>query len=119
MISYDYQLFVISTPKIYNQREDERGGSMEEEREELEVSLRACGFEEQAAEQYIQYAGQHFTAGQLRLLNSQRKKLMDCLHAAQRRVDTVDFMIRSVEGAAEENRPGILKRKADRKGASI
>lgn len=70
---------------------------MQPEREYLECSLRDCGFEEQAAEQYIQYAEKDCRTEQLRLLTRQRKKLMDHLHIAQRRVDVVDFMIRSVE----------------------
>lgn len=63
----------------------------------LECSLKDCGFEEAAAMQYIRYAEENRTADLLRLLNRQRKKLMDHLHAAQKRVDTVDFMIHSVE----------------------
>jgi len=39
----------------------------------------------------------------LGLLKQQRRKLMDDLHAAQKKVDTIDFMIRSVEQKKEEN----------------
>ena len=70
---------------------------MQPEREYLECSLRDCGFEEQPAEKSIQYAEKDCRTEQLRLLVCQRKKLMDDLHIAQRRVDVVDFMIRSVE----------------------
>ena len=37
------------------------------------------------------------------VLKQQRRKLMDDLHAAQKKVDTIDFMIRSVEQKKEEN----------------
>ncbi len=70
---------------------------MQPEREYLVCSLRDCGFEEQTAEQYIQYAEKDCKTEQIRLLTRHRKKLMDNLHIAQRRVDIVDFMIRSVE----------------------
>lgn len=68
----------------------------------LECSLKDCGFEEAAAAQYIRYAEENRTADLLRLLNRQRKKLMENLHTAQKRVDTVDFMIRSVEQIRRE-----------------
>ena len=74
---------------------------MQPEREYLECSLRDCGFEEQMAKQYIQYAEKDCKTEQLRLLIGHRKKLMDNLHIAQRRVDVVDFMIRSVGPAGD------------------
>ena len=63
----------------------------------LERSLKDCGFEKDSAAQYIKYAKKSRTADLLRLLNWQRKKLMDNLHAVQRSVDTIDFLICSVE----------------------
>lgn len=68
----------------------------------LERSLKDCGFERDAAIQYMNYAEKDRTADLLRLLNWQRKKLMDRLHEAQRSVDIVDFMIHSVEDGKEE-----------------
>lgn len=63
----------------------------------LKCSLKDCGFEETVVAQFIQYAEENRTADLLRLLNGQRKKLMDNLHMAQKKVDIVDFMIHSVE----------------------
>lgn len=70
---------------------------MKSDRIYLECSLKDCGFEETAALQYIHYAEENRTADLLRLLNRQRKKLMDSLHVIQKKVDTVDFMIHSLE----------------------
>lgn len=59
--------------------------------------LKDCGFQAAAAEEYLQYAREQRQTEQLRLLNRQRRKLMDDLHTAQKQVDVVDFMIRSLE----------------------
>lgn len=63
----------------------------------LQCSLRDCGFDKEDTEQYLECAAEYRIIEQLRLLNRKRKKLMDDLHMAQKRVDTVDFMIRSVK----------------------
>ncbi len=59
--------------------------------------LKDCGFKAEGIEEYLQYVQNHHTAEQLRLLNAQRKELMNHLHTAQKQVDVVDFMIRSLE----------------------
>lgn len=69
---------------------------MSETKKNLQCSLKDCGFDEYDSEKYMEYVQEHRTVEQLRLLKRQRKKLMDSLHIAQKRVDIVDFMIRSV-----------------------
>ena len=70
---------------------------MEDENQFLQCSLKDCGFDGTDAEKYLEYEGEHRKSEQLRLLNKQRRKLMDDLNMKQKRVDTVDFMIREVE----------------------
>lgn len=64
---------------------------------DLKESLTDCGFQEEMRRQYFQYAHQNRTDDLLRLLYRQRKILMDDLHMVQRRVDTVDFIIHSIQ----------------------
>ena len=70
---------------------------MERETDGLRCSLKDCGFETEDTERYLEYAEEHRAAEQLRLLNRQRRKLMDELHMVQKQVDVVDFMIYSVK----------------------
>lgn len=62
----------------------------------LRCSLRDCGFPEEAAAQYLAWARQGNTGALLGLLYRQRKAAMEALHGAQRRVDILDYMIRSL-----------------------
>lgn len=62
----------------------------------LWCSLRDCGFPEEAAAQYLAWARQGNTGALLGLLYRQRKAAMEALHGAQRRVDILDYMIRSL-----------------------
>lgn len=62
----------------------------------LRCSLRDCGFPEEAAAQYLAWARQGNTGALLGLLYRQRKAAMEELHGAQRRVDILDYMIRSL-----------------------
>ena len=62
----------------------------------LRCSLRDCGFPEEAAAQYLAWARQGNTGALLGLLYRQRKAAMEVLHGAQRRVDILDYMIRSL-----------------------
>lgn len=62
----------------------------------LRCSLRDCGFPEEAAAQYLAWARQGNTGALLGLLYRQRKAGMEVLHGAQRRVDILDYMIRSL-----------------------
>ena len=62
----------------------------------LRCSLRDCGFPEEAAAQYLAWARQGTTGALLGLLYRQRKAAMEELHGAQRRVDILDYMIRSL-----------------------
>lgn len=71
--------------------------------EYLESSLKDCGFPKETAAKYMYYAEASQISDMLRLLKQQRRKLMDDLHAAQKKVDTIDFMIRSVEQKKEES----------------
>ena len=71
----------------------------------LKSCLKGCDFSTEESEQYIQYARENRTDDTLHILNRKRKLLMDNLHLAQRKVDTVDFMIRSLkntEGSKNE-----------------
>lgn len=70
---------------------------MKTENKYLKSSLKDCGFQEETAARYLYYAEASQISDMLRLLKQQRRKLMDDLHAAQKKVDTIDFMIRSVE----------------------
>lgn len=63
----------------------------------LKICLKDCDFSTAESEQYIQYTKENRTDDKLHLLNRKRKLLMDNLHLAQRRVDTVDFMIYSLK----------------------
>jgi len=67
----------------------------------IKRGLRDCGFKAAAAEEYLQYAREQRQTEQLRLLNLHRRKLMGDLHTAQKQVDVMDFLIRSLE---EENK---------------
>ncbi len=62
----------------------------------LRCSLRDCGFPEEAAAQYLAWARQGNTGALLGLLYRQRKAAMEALHGAQRQVDILDYMIRSL-----------------------
>lgn len=62
----------------------------------LRCSLRDCGFPEETAAQYLAWARQGNTGALLGLLYRQRKAAMEELHGAQRRVDILDYMIRSL-----------------------
>ena len=62
----------------------------------LRCSLRDCGFPEEAAAQYLAWARQGDTGALRALLYRQRKAAMEELHGAQRRVDILDYMIRSL-----------------------
>lgn len=62
----------------------------------LRCSLRDCGFPEEAAAQYLAWARQGNIGALLGLLYRQRKAAMEALHGAQRRVDILDYMIRSL-----------------------
>ena len=62
----------------------------------LRCSLRDYGFPEEAAAQYLAWARQGNTGALLGLLYRQRKAAMEELHGAQRRVDILDYMIRSL-----------------------
>ena len=62
----------------------------------LRCSLRDGGFPEEAAAQYLAWARQGNTGALLGLLYRQRKAAMEELHGAQRRVDILDYMIRSL-----------------------
>ena len=62
----------------------------------LRCSLRDCGFPEEAAAQYLAWARQGNTGALLGLVYRQRKAAMEALHGAQRRVDILDYMIRSL-----------------------
>ena len=71
----------------------------------LKSCLKGCDFSTEESEQYNQYARENRTDDTLHILNRKRKLLMDNLHLAQRKVDTVDFMIRSLkntEGSKNE-----------------
>ena len=48
-------------------------------------------FSTEESEQYIQYARENRTDDTLHILNRKRKLLMDNLHLAQRKADTVDL----------------------------
>lgn len=76
---------------------------MKSENEYLKSSLKDCGFQEKAAARYMYYEEASQISDMLGLLKQQRRKLMDDLHVAQKKVDTIDFMIRSVEQKKEEN----------------
>ena len=66
---------------------------MDGSKTDLWSSLRDCGFSEESAAQYLVWARQGNTRG---LLYRQRKAAMEELHGAQRRVDILDYMIRSL-----------------------
>lgn len=70
---------------------------MEPEKKYLQSSLKDCGFDEKDTKKYLEYASDRRRAEQIRLLRQQRKRLMENLHRAQRQVDTVDYMLRSVQ----------------------
>ena len=76
---------------------------MKSENEYLKSSLKDCGFQEKTAARYMYYAEASQISDMLRLLKQQRRKLMVDLSAAQKKADTIDFMIRSVEQKKEEN----------------
>lgn len=82
---------------------------MKPEQESLERCLRDCGFDEKVSLQCMKCVRNECKADLLCLLNRQRKKLMDQLHAAQRNVDILDYMIRAVESGeawmGEESSP--------------
>lgn len=62
---------------------------------DTERCLLDCGFPGESRRQYL-----HCATDRLPLLYRQRKALMDDLHAVQRKVDAVDYLIRAVERAS-------------------
>lgn len=63
---------------------------------EIIACLNACGFKPDLRERYLVFAKAGESNAQLRLLQQQRKLLMEALHAVQRQVDTIDFIILSL-----------------------
>lgn len=63
----------------------------------LEDALADCGMEEDGQKQCLSCVMEGRRPELLRLLNRQRRLLMQELHAAQRKVDALDHVIRSVE----------------------
>ena len=57
----------------------------------LKSCLKGCNCSTEESEQYIQYARENRTDDTLHILNRKRKLLMDNLHLAQRKADTVDL----------------------------
>ncbi|ERI99683.1 MULTISPECIES: hypothetical protein [Eubacteriales] len=66
---------------------------------DTERCLLDCGFPGEARRQYLRCA-----TDRLPLLYRQRRALMDDLHAVQRKVDAVDYLIRAVERASGRQR---------------
>ena len=60
-----------------------------------------CEFKEELRGQYLDYMKERRIKDMVRVLNKQRKLLMDDLHAVQRQVDKLDFVIRCLEQAEE------------------
>lgn len=56
-----------------------------------------CGFSEEQKVQYLKYLESGQQNERLRLLQAQRKLLMDSLHNAQRQVDVIDYLIQKTE----------------------
>ena len=75
---------------------------MRTDMEYLRSCLHDCGFGEQMTAKCLQCIGEKRRLELLRLLNLQRGKLMDELHTAQRRIDTMDYIIRQIEMTIEE-----------------
>ena len=57
----------------------------------LKSCLKDCDLSTEESEQYIQYTRENRTDDTLHILNRKRKLLMDNLHLAQRKADTVDL----------------------------
>ena len=70
---------------------------MKQEKEYLCSCLSDCGFSDEDREKYLLCSQEDKKASCLCLLSIQRKKLIDELHCIHRRIDIVDYMIRSVE----------------------
>ena len=72
----------------------------------LKSCLKDCDLSTEESEQYIQYTRENRTDDTLHILNRKRKLLMDNLHLAQHKVDTIDFMIRSLKNAEVSKNEG-------------
>ncbi len=59
--------------------------------------LREWGCGETLAAQFLSYQQQNRVKDQIRLLNKLRQNYMVDLHAAQNKVDCIDFVIRQLE----------------------
>ncbi len=69
------------------------------EKQKWKQSLQDCGMEQKNVNQFLKCEKEK---DQLRLLHQQRKRLMDNLHQAQRKVDVVDYVIHQIEKEKEK-----------------
>lgn len=61
--------------------------------QDLIYNLKAAGLEAEDMEQYLAYWRKGDTNQQLRLLSAQRANLLDHVHAAEKQIDCLDYLV--------------------------
>jgi len=64
---------------------------------DLPAALRDAGCDRQLAERILALDGERATREELRLLKSQRRKLLADMHTAQRAIDCLDYVVSVME----------------------
>ncbi len=64
---------------------------------DLPTALRDAGCDRQLAERIIALDGEQATREELRLLKNQRRKLLTDMHAAQRAIDCLDYLVAVIQ----------------------
>ncbi len=62
-------------------------------KEALEQNLRDAGCEERCVREFMQDLEQDRMQAGLRLLNQQRRSLLDAMHREQKRIDCLDYLL--------------------------
>lgn len=72
---------------------------------DLPTALRDAGCDGQLAERILALDGERATREELRLLRDQRRKLLTDMHAAQRAIDCLDYVVSVIQTRLSEDEP--------------
>lgn len=68
-------------------------GEIEGDKESIVQNLKDAGCSEKLINEYLEYAQKMQYKQQLCLLSRYRKKLLECMHVCQRKLDCLDYLI--------------------------
>lgn len=68
-------------------------GEIEEDKASVVQNLKDAGCNEKLIEEYLDYDEKSQHKQQICLLSRYRKKLLECIHVCQRKLDCLDYLI--------------------------